>query len=211
MPHRDRHNKEWLAPIILSVMILAGCSPANTSSESPFTDDFSDFLDIVDQTEHQAQSDTDNSGYSYLLKDGTLTVSSPDGAEFWTSDPTWWVDNFRLGDVDGDGLTDCLFSLWKSYRFGDVHPERLENDETTVRCHLFLYSVRKEGMKSIWCSSDLPYPIYSFELDPSGAVTPVSSGMLLHTEEGLYTEDFSRTESSQYSYFWEGWGFVPID
>ena len=116
-----------------------------------------------------------------------------------------------MGDVDGDGVQDFVFSLWKSFRFGEAKPARLKNDDETVRNHLFIYTAINGYVKSVWGSSSLPRPIYSFELNPFGEVTLVASGMLMLTEEGEYREDFSKTEPSAYQYAWEGWGFVPID
>ena len=118
------------------------------------------------------------------------------------------MEDFRLGDVDGDGNTDLLFTLWKSYSFGPYHPERMENDDASVRCHLFLYTLRAGRMKQLWGSSNLPRPIYEFELAMDGEKTPVTSGAVLRTAEGRYTDDFSRTEAEAHAYAWRGWGFV---
>jgi hypothetical protein len=185
--------------------------PPSESEPQPLTDEFLKFLEKMKLTEHPERVETDSAGYAYRLQDGALAVTAPSGAALWTSPPEWWVSDFGLGDVDGDGVTDCLFTLWKSYRFGEAHPARMENDDAAVRCHLFLYTARKGGFHSVWGSSDLPAPIYSFELDPTGKKTPVSSGMLLHTMEGAYTDDFRQAEALPCEYYWEGWGFVPVD
>ena len=163
------------------------------------------------------RTETGDGGYVYKLEHGRLTVSAPNGspgslgsAVIWQSDAGWWIDDFRLGDVDGDGRQDFVFSLWKSYRFGDSHPARMDNSDDTVRNHLFVDTVIGGHVKSIWASSDLPRPIYSFRLDPKGQKTVVSSGMLLRTQEGKYRNDFARTRSSGYIYRWEKWGFVEV-
>ena len=181
------------------------------STGAAHTAAFQSFLKIMSQREHISHKETGSGGYIYSLDDGSLSVSDAGGVEIWRSSADWWVDDFRLGDVDGDGNQDFVFSLWKSFRFGNAHPARMENDDETVRNHLFVYTVLGGNVKAIWGSSDLPYPIYSFDLDPSGAVTPVSSGMLLKTREGEYRDDFVQTASVERTYAWQGWGFVPLN
>ena len=184
---------------------------APDASEEAQTEPFQDFLAIMSQRGQTSCTETGAGGYTYKLDCGSLSVSGADGAGLWRSDASWWVDGFRLGDVDGDGAEDFVFSLWKSFRFGKASPSRMGNDDETVRNHLFVYTVLSGHIKPIWGSSDLPCPIYSFELDPSGRVTPVSSGMLLKTCEGEYRDDFSQTETTERVYAWEKWGFVPIE
>jgi hypothetical protein len=207
-----RYRKIWLYPIrlaaALAILFLMITSPFG---KAPAQTPFGAFLAVMETRESISRTETGESGYLYSLSGGILTISLADGREIWRSDAAWWVDDFRLGDVNGDGAQDVLFSLWKSYRFGNAKPARMENNDDRVRHHLFLYTVMPGHVREIWCSSDLPRPIYHFELDPSGEITPVSSGMLLRTEEGEYAEDFSRTQAILYQYAWQGWGFVPVD
>jgi hypothetical protein len=204
------YRKVWLYPIravaIAAILLLMITCPFG---EAPAQTPFGAFLDVMATRESISRAETGEGGYLYSLGSGVLTISLADGREIWRSDAAWWVDDFRLGDVNGDGVQDFLFSLWKSYRFGSAKPARMENDDARVRNHLFLYTVMPGYVRQVWCSSDLPRPIYHFELDPTGEVTPVSSGMLLWTEEGFYQEDFSRTPSIPCQYVWQGWGFVP--
>ena len=201
--------------IIILVLIVIGFSactasivekPQSFSSIDEKTPEFNTFLEIrhgKEQIEHEEIAD----GYLYTLLNGILTVSNAE-AELWRSDNNWFIEDFRLGDVDGDGITDFVFSLWKSYSFGNVYPSRMVNDDASVRNHLFIYTIKEKQVKTIWCSSNLPRPIYSFELYSEGEKTPVSSGMLLKTVEGKYSDDFSETNTEQYLYTWNKWGFL---
>ena len=204
-----------LLALVLSVALSFGLPNAeagrgDSPAGRPATAAFAAFLEVMKRREPIARTETGERGYVYNLVDGRLSVSVADGTEIWQSDENWWVQDFRLGDVDGDGAQDFIFTVWKSYRFGDAKPARMSNDDETVRCHLFLYTILSGYVKPVWCSSDLPRPIYSFELDKSGRVTPVASGMLLKTAEGEYRDDFSLTETKAFCYAWEGWGFVPV-
>ncbi|MDR3206946.1 MAG: hypothetical protein LBT60_01310 [Oscillospiraceae bacterium] len=199
-----------LASALTLTLALAACGGGGAETDG-VTAAFKAFRGMREAGDPVSRTETGAGGYLYRLEGGALSVSDEGGVELWCSQEGWWVDDFRLGDVDGDGTQDFVFSLWKSYRFGEAKPARMENDDETVRNHLFLYTVLSGRVKSVWGSSDLPRPIYLFDLDPTGRVTPVSSGMLLRTQEGEYRDDFSPTEATACTYAWEGWGFVPLD
>jgi hypothetical protein len=86
----------------------------------------------------------------------------------------------------------------------------MTNEDAAVRCHLFVYSIKDDRVKPLWCSSNLPRPIYDFTLDTGGEQTPVLSGVRLVTQEGTYTEDYSKTASAEYIYAWSGFGFSSL-
>lgn len=205
---RIRRQLKRFAPAVALLLFLSACQ---SDVDENMTPSFEAFLKVIESREPVTHEETGDDGILYRLGNGILTVFDKKGDELWRSKTDWWVDDFRLGDVDGDGNQDFLFSLWKSYRFGDKNPSRMENDDETVRNHLFLYTVINGHMKSLWGSSDLPRPVYRFELDSSGEVTVISSGILLLTEEGEYRDDFVLTETTSHTYAWEGWGFVPKD
>jgi len=200
-------------------VLLASCGEAGGAADTEtlpettltpstmLTDEFRAFLAIRQSRQPSSRAE-DRDGYTYALEGGILRVFDGTGEQLWQSEESWYVEDFRLGDVDGDGGTDLLFTLWKSYSFGECRPARMENDDPAVRCHLFLCTVRGGRMKRLWASSGLPRPIYSFELSFDGEKSPVASGALLRTAEGQYREDFSQAGAREYVYAWRGWGFV---
>ena len=152
-------------------------------------------------------------GFTYTLNDGCLVVKGDQGDECWRSSDQWWVEDFCIGDVEGSGRDDFLFTLYKSWSYYGKPPRGVEADSPEVRCHLFLYSMRSyEGrpvVKALWCSSNLQRPILDFFLDTGGRCTPVASGMLLRTLEGVYDEkDATPTE---HTYAWQRWGFTDVN
>ena len=196
-----------IAVTIMLATLLASCGKAGGVSDG-LTDEFRQFLAIRKSRPESSYAQVQD-GYTYNLDAGALRVWDEAGGDVWQSPEEWYVEDFRLGDVDGDGHADLLFTLWKSYSFGPTHPERMVNDDPAVRCHLFLYTMRAGRMKALWGTSNLPRPIYGFELAFDGPQTPVFSGAVLRTREGRYTDDFfSRTEAREYIYVWRGWGFV---
>lgn len=150
-------------------------------------------------------------GFRYFCKEGTLIVTNPEGEEIWRSDPYWYVDGFALADVDGDGATDFVYTLWKSYSYyKDSRIGMAGKDDPAVRQHLFYSTIRSGRVKMEWCSSNLPRPIYEFSLS-EGIPTATGSGTVLRTVEGFYTEDGRKTQAHSFCYTWEGWGFVIQD
>ncbi|MDR2687692.1 MAG: hypothetical protein LBB75_08055 [Oscillospiraceae bacterium] len=198
--------KKTLAATILLAALLASCGNAGGAVHG-LTAEFQQFLEIRKSRPQTSRTETLD-GCAYSLEHGVLLVCDPSGEALWRSPGEWYVEDFRLGDVDGDGSADLLFTLWKSYSFGPAHPERMDNDDPAVRCHLFLYTMRAGRMKVLWGTSNLPRPIYAFELAFDGPRTPVASGAVLRTREGKYTDDFSRTEAQEHAYAWRGWGFA---
>ena len=198
-----------LSAIIIAVILtalLASFKEAGGAVDGD-TKEFEQFLEIRRSRPETSRTE-ERDGTAYSLEGGVLRARDETGELLWQSEETWYVEDFRLGDVNGDGSADLLFTLWKSYSFGPRHPERMENDDPTPRCHLFLYTLRAGRMKSLWGTSNLPRPIYEFELSLDGEKTPVASGAVLRTSEGQYTEDFSQTQAREYTYAWQGWGFV---
>jgi len=186
---------------------FAGTPGKAGGASNGFTPEFRQFLEIR-QSQLEITRTEEVAGYTYTLEAGVLRVCDETGGALWQPEDSWYVEDFRLGDVDGDGNADLLFTLWKSYSFGAYHPERMENDDPAVRCHLFLYTLRAGQMKQLWGSSSLPRPIYEFELSLDGEKSPVTSGAVLRTTEGRYTDDFSRTDAREYVYVWRKWGFA---
>ncbi len=168
------------------------------------TDEFRRFKKQKEQLASLKKEQSEGN-YTYALKDGILTFKDMEGNVIWQSDKYWYVDDFKLFDVDGDNSTDCLFSLWKSYSYYKGSPK--ENNDRSVKNHLFLYTIKGNKAKPLWCSSNLPRPVCSFKLE-EGTKTALSSGTVLKTIEGTYSNDLLLEESCKsYTYTWEGWGF----
>lgn len=197
-------NKRGFCALIVAVLVI--CTLPGCAREYGDTDEFREFLKTKAPDEAAGRTETWGE-HTYVLADGALVFLGPNNEQIWRSDPYWFVDDFRLFDVDGDGAVDCLFSLWKSYSFYEGYDK---NDDPSVRNHLFLYTIRGGYGKALWASSNLPRPIHSFEVG-EGVSTPVSTGAMLRTVEGQYTADDAEGVQREFTYIWRGWGFVPAD
>jgi hypothetical protein len=190
-------------PMLFLALLLSSCESRKLTPE------FKAFLAARDP-DRPAVTRESPDGYRFELKAGRLAIFN-DSAEVWHSKDEWYIDTFETGDVNADDITDFVFVLWKSFSFGKDHPARMANDDASVKCHLFVYSVKDNRVKSIWGSSNLPRPICSIKISMDGDRTPTLSGARLTAQEGRYTEDFSETETSEHVYVWSGWGFAPAE
>lgn len=148
----------------------------------------------------------------YLLAGGRLTVCAGD-AVLWESPRAWRVDGFALGDVTRDGTPDLVMSLWKRGSFGPVKPFWEAGADRSYKNHLFVYRLTDDILHPVWCSSDLDYPIVSFEirdLDGDGLQElVVEEGEYLRIIGERYALDGKapvRTTVLQ----WDGWGFSEV-
>ncbi len=205
--------KRKLIFIFLLVMhscLLASCTGNHASKETTkVSDEFRSFLATHKTESSDLVSDSFDS-YQFTLENGRLSIIGTDNTEVWRSNEEWYVDSFKIGDVNCDQILDIAFVVWKSYSFGAKHPARMTNEDAAILCHLFVYSIKDNRVKPLWCSSNLPRPIYSFELNEDGEQTPTQSGVRLVTLEGTYTEDHSETTPTEYMYEWSSWGFSPM-
>ena len=198
-----------LLPVLLAMLCCLTASCAGDEAQSAaFTAEYRDFL-ALRESDGVAGLSENSGGYRFVSENGRLCIMGTDGAEIWRSDDAWYVDAFEIGDVNGDLILDVAFVVWKSYGFGAEHPARTANDDAAVRCHLFVYSVKDNRVKPLWCSSSLPRPIYALALTADGERTPTRPGTRLITQEGTYTEDYGRTTPTAYTYAWSGLGFAP--
>lgn len=189
---------------LITAMLMISALLLSCSREYGDTDEYREFMKGKALCESINKTETFGD-YTYVLKDGVLTFLDQNEKEIWRSNKHWFVDDFRLFDIDGDGSIDCLFSLWKSYSF---HKNFDKNDDPRVKNHLFLYTIRGGYAKTLWASSNLPRPIYSFEIS-EGIPTPVATGAVLRTVEGEYTKDYTKGDQREFVYTWQGWGFIP--
>ncbi|NLL17732.1 MAG: CapA family protein [Clostridia bacterium] len=150
----------------------------------------------------QLDLDGDGSIEKFRLKNGRVAVfSGPDLV--WQSSEDWWVDCFFLGDSNNDGIEELHLLVWKQGSFGSYRPFWLEEEDNTIKNHLFIFKLEEGEIKPVWQSSNLDYPNLQAQLvDLNG-----DGALELMTLEGSYT-DPNRREITLWQ--WNGWGFSLI-
>jgi len=138
----------------------------------------------------------------FNLKNGGITLRAG-SRTIWQSPPDWWVDYFLLGDATNDGLPELNLLVWKTGSFGRHRPFWLEEEDTSVKNHLFIFKLAAGSLKPVWQSSNLDRPNYRadlVDLNDDGA-----NELLII--EGSYTDPASRTVTL---WQWNGWGFSRL-
>lgn len=157
--------------------------------------------------------DGDGSAEEYSLMDNTLSVSEGEQV-IWKLSSDYHVDSFALADVDNDGTINLVISLWKKGSFGETRPFWHDGEDMDYKNHLFVYKLRENTFKPVWCSSELDRPILSF------AIRDINGDRLneLVVEEGQY----KKMSGAMYApdpdglvqttaWQWEEWGFHLIE
>ncbi|MBU0648941.1 CapA family protein [Patescibacteria group bacterium] len=150
-------------------------------------------------------SDKDGVAEEYLLKNGRFRVKESYKI-IWQSPQDWWVDDFALADSTGDGKVDINLSVWKSGSFGASKPFWIEEDDPSVKNHLFVYDYINNEVVPIWQSSNLDQPNCEFDfqdIDNDGNEELV-------VIEGEYAEDFICEGKHVAVWQWNGWGFSLV-
>lgn len=155
--------------------------------------------------------DSDGIMEEYCLSNGILNVKK-DGRNLWETPPDWQVEYFSLGDVNNDGSTELVFSLWKKGSFGKIRPFWHAGDDNSYKNHLFVYKLEDDTFKPVWCSSDLDKPILSI-----GIIDINDDGLYeLVVNEGQYQQPaffrpFINISQSLAVWQWNQWGFYKLD
>lgn len=145
----------------------------------------------------------------YRLLDHCLTVE--EGKQtLWKSPKDYRIDDFALKDPDNDGQPNLTMSLWKTGSFGKFKPFWHTEEDNDYKNHLFVYKLEGDKLKPVWCSSNLPNPIESFDIkdidgDGSNELV-VKEGQYKKISKGVYSFDLSK-QARTTVWKWREWGF----
>lgn len=139
----------------------------------------------------------------YALSMGKLIVK--EGEKFlWESPGDWWIDDFEVADITGNGRKELNLSVWKSGSFGSSKPFWVEKDDPSVRNHFFVHEVNEDNVRQIWGSSNLPLMNHRFkiaDIDNDG----INDLVVI---ERNYPDVGSDEERFVAVWKWNGWGFT---
>lgn len=148
--------------------------------------------------------DLNNNGTveKYFLQDGKLVISVA-SVTIWKSPDDWWVDSFVLGDANNDGTSDLNLSVWKAGSFGPCKPFWVQEEDQSIKNHLFIFNLVGNTVKPLWQSSNLDQPNLELWL---GDVNGDGDNELV-TLEGDYAD---RQHRQIGVWKWNGWGFSRL-
>ncbi len=139
-----------------------------------------------------------------VLDDGSLQVLADDQV-VWFTPEDWQVDFFFPGDATNDGVPELSLVVWRKESYGSVKPFWVEEEDDSLKCHLFLFRLEEDReMRPIWQSSRLPHPVYRAELND---LNEDGENKLLVTG-GCYRDPGVRELSI---WKWDEFGFTRVD
>ncbi|NLP17947.1 MAG: hypothetical protein GX376_02510 [Firmicutes bacterium] len=147
--------------------------------------------------------DGDGTIEEYILEDGRLRVWE-DSRLIYESPVDWWVDYFFLGDANNDGLDELNLLVWKAGSFGRHKPLWLEEEDDSIKNHLFIFNLADGKFKPLWQSSNLSRPNYRAALIDSNG----DGELELLALEGSYADG---RELRLTLWKWDGWGFSRLE
>ncbi len=138
----------------------------------------------------------------YFLQDGKLLISVA-GVTIWKSPDDWWVGSFVLGDANNDGLPNLNLSVWKAGSFGPCKPLWVEEEDRSIKNHLFIFKLVGNVVKPVWQSSNLDRPNLQLWLGDANG----DGDNELVTLEG----DYANYQHRQIGIWkWNSWGFSRL-
>jgi len=143
---------------------------------------------------------------TYELKVGQLTITS-NNKTVWQSPTTWWIDSFRLADVNNDGTADINMSVWKQGSFDKYLPIWQNQNDMSIKNHFFVFDLNEKlEVHPVWQSSNLAKPNCNFDIYD---INNDGKNELI-TQEGDYLEDYSCKTTNYGVWNWDQFGFTNI-
>ncbi len=119
----------------------------------------------------KTQADLNGNGKeeTYTLRNGLLTVGES-GIQKWSSPKDWQVTAMAFGNVMGLGQQ-LVMVIWKPGDYGASRPfwVKEEENDISVKNHLFVYNVTETGLFPAWQSSNLDTPNCSLAITDADA------------------------------------------
>lgn len=141
---------------------------------------------------------------TYDLNFGRLVIVEDVDGFSWESPDEWWVQDVVLGDSTGDGILDLNLSVWKSGSFGPSQPFWIEENDSSVKNHFFIFDLLPtDELQTVWQSSNLDAPNCTIALTDENR----DGRFELLVTEGDYADGLPCRARATAGWEWNGWGF----
>ena len=135
---------------------------------------------------------SDEGTINIQLTEGELKVKQ--GSELiWESGDFILVQDFLWCDIDGDEGNELLLLCWKQGKYGKHRPFWVEENDTEISQHIFIYDWDGEQISQLWLASDIGMEITQWIFDEHGFLM------------------VQATEGKTSGWAWISWGLQLVD
>ncbi len=102
---------------------------------------------------------------------GATSTSDPQWRTVWSTEADWRVTGYSVGDANGDGKPDLIYTLWKHRQTWERPPDggmRVNPEGGDILPHIFINSWARGALNPLWQGSPRPAPILSAVPAPIG-------------------------------------------
>ena len=150
--------------------------------------------DWVTWREKTETADLDRDGTEEELTLGGRRFTARRGETLLFETPEeWQTADLLHADIDRDGTEEVLLLVWKQGSYGDYRPFWVEENDSDLSEHIFIYKCDPDRLRPVWMSSALDLPVRDWTADSEGRLR-------LTAPDGT-----ERTAA------WEGWGLKYPD
>lgn len=164
--------------------------------------DIDSLTEVITKPEQEIDFDGDGTNEKIELDNNTVFIYKGEKV-WWQSDPDWQVENIILADLNGDGKIELNMPLWKRGSFGDDLPFWVEENDTDLGNHFFIYGFKEGEIRPVWCSSTIDDPIK--EMTASDINGDGKDELIVL--EGTYDQSQDALAKYVSIWSWNGWGF----
>ena len=150
-----------------------------------------DWVTWQEKTE-AADLDGDGTAETLTLEGRSFTARRGEALLFETPEE-WQTADLLHADIDRDGTEEVLLLVWKQGSYGDYRPFWVEENDSDLSEHIFIYKCDPDRLRPIWMSSALDLPVRDWTADAEGR---------LH---------LTAPDGSEQAAAWEGWGLKYLD
>ena len=150
-----------------------------------------DWVTWQEKTE-AADLDGDGTAETLTLEGRSFTARRGEALLFETPEE-WQTADLLHADIDRDGTEEALLLVWKQGSYGDYRPFWVEENDSDLSEHIFIYKCDPDRLRPIWMSSALDLPVRDWTADAEGR---------LH---------LTAPDGSEQAAAWEGWGLKYLD
>lgn len=150
-----------------------------------------DWVTWQEKTE-AADLDGDGTAETLTLEGRSFTARRGEALLFETPEE-WQTADLLHADIDRDGTEEVLLLVWKQGSYGDYRPFWVEENDSDLSEHIFIYKCDPDRLRPVWMSSALDLPVRDWTADAEGR---------LH---------LTAPDGSEQAAAWEGWGLKYLD